>query len=330
MILNWRCLPGYIGYLQGKLQRREYLKKYHLPTWEDRIDAGQYLTETMGTEETLFVWDSTPVIYFLTNKKPITKYVYYYPLLEEKIMFPTFKGFFSNFAEHRRQLMMDLKSNPPDYIVIRCEPEKIFDEMFLVTNFCNFVNQNYYFLKSFNHALIFKSKDGIKKARERGRETSSIPLEIIKRFAAITQIITKGEETTVTFEPMVNPGCVLRSLKATYPGLVKIDFESITVRFLGQSGSDFVGNVISNKPSGVIDLHMRVKGLPKPVSFVRVKMKDKTWNNQHYGVNPPLKVVRDGCVFDLYFEPPSNWEGKTFNIYFIYEDGSISSTNITK
>lgn len=317
-ILNWRYLPGYIGYLQGKLHRREYLKKCSLPTWEDRIDAGQYLTKTMGTEETLFVWDSTPVVYFLTNKKPITRYSNSRPLLEEKLLLPTSKGLFSNFAGHRRQLMIDLRTNVPDYIIIRAEPEKIFDEMFLVKDFCGFVHQNYDFLKSFNHVLIFKSKDGIKKVTDLERERSSIPLEIIKRFAAITQIITNGEETTITFEPMVNPNGIIRTFKSVYDkeSLEQINFQPLPVQFI-EMDKDKV--------------HIQVKGLSQPIAFARVKREGDRYHycNRSYGVNPPLEVVQTGKTTDLYSSPPpGESKGKTFNVYFIYEDGTISSAEV--
>lgn len=318
LILNWRYLPGYIGYLQGKLHRREYLKKYNLPTWEDRIDAGQYLANTMGTEETLFVWDGTPVIYFLSDKKPITRYIYNYPLLEEKIMFPTMKGWFSNFAEHRRQLMIDLRANIPDYILIRAEPEKIFDEMFLVNNFSNFVHQNYEFLKSFNHALIFKSKDETKEARELERETSSIPLELIKRFAVITEISTREEETTITFEPMVNPNGIIRTFKSVYDeeSLEQVSFLPLSVQFI-EIDED--------------EVHIQVRGLSKPIAFARVKREEDRYHycNRSYGVNHPLEMMQIGKTIDLYFPPPrGESKGKLFNIYIIYEDGSMSTCDL--
>jgi Holliday junction resolvase-like predicted endonuclease len=126
---------------------------------------------------------------------------------------------------------------------------------------------------------------------------------------------------------MVNPRGVLRSFKITYPEVIKINLETVAAEFLGQDGRDFVGNAVF-EPSGAVDLHIKVSGSPKPISVARVKMGEKIWNNRSYGINPPLKVVQSGQTTDLYFEPPSDWKEKNFEVYLIYEDGGLARTEL--
>ena len=75
-------------------------------------------------------------------------------------------------------------------------------------------------------------------------------------------------------------------------------------------------------------MHIEVKGEATQPKFIRVKMENKFWNSQHYGVNPPIKVIQNRNIVNLYFEPTSEWKGKTFNVYFIYEGGTVSSINV--
>ena len=218
-------------------------------------------------------------------------------------------------------------ADSPDYIVISAEPEKIIDEMRAFPQFSAFVQQNYEFIESFNKVLIYQLKKKLVKTPLFNKEAPVVPLQLIKRFSAITKIEDKNGQTEVTFEPMVSPEGILRSFKTTYLEPITIDFEPITLEFFGKDGYDYVG-VSSQIPSGTTDLHIRARGNKKPISFIRVKMEKITWNNHGFGVNPAIKAIQNMKFLDLYFEPPSGWQGKTFYIYIIYEDGSISASKI--
>lgn len=324
-------LPYHFGYLQmmrGKMTRIEYLEKIGFDVieagWLPFYQSADYLKAKMRKEDSLFVWSTTPLPYYLTRKYPTTSFVYSYPLLDYQFMLATYQGWQFDFEGNRQQLMRELNKPPPDYLLIDVNPEQTFDQLFLFKKFSQFVTQNYELEEQFGHLLIFK----IKKEQEiKEAELSLIPLELVKRFSAITEIEEKNGQTEVTFEPMVNPKGILRSFKVTYPEVVKINFEPLSVQFLGQDGHDFVGNG-SSKPSGVIDLHLRVKGSAKPVSFVRVKRDKGTWNNRHYGVNVWLKVIQNNDIFDLYFEPLLDWQNQEHEVYFIYQDGTLSHTTI--
>jgi hypothetical protein len=171
---------------------------------------------------------------------------------------------------------------------------------------------------------VFKIKEA-KQANEVRFPT--VPLELVKRFSAITKVEFKGAQTEITFEPMVNPTGILREFKDVYPEVEKIDFEPLSVDFLGRDGYDFVG-YSSPRPSGRVDLHLRVKGPPKRPNFVRVKIGRQTWNNRSYGVNHIIKVVQDNNIFDLYLEPTPLREKQNLEVYFIYEDGELARAEI--
>lgn len=320
---SWSHSSSFIQMRRGTISWEEHLENLGQETgdtgWLPFINSAQYLKREMRKEDTLFVWSTTPVSYYLTQKYPTTSFVYSYPFLDYELMLPTYRGWNFDFEANRQKLMRELAGDLPDYILADVNPGQVFDQMFVFGDFSNFVSRNYKFKKKFGNILVYRK---IKEEPDFGG-INSVPLEIIKNFAAITNVEEEEGRTAVTFEPMVNPGGILRSFKAVSPEPVGIDFEPLTVEFLGPDGYDFVGTAASG-PSGSIDLHLRVKGSPKPVSFVRVKVGDRAWNNQHYGVNALLKVIQEGGTFDLYFEPPLNWQGKVFEVYFIYEDGSLA------
>lgn len=324
-------LWSYSQMLQGKISRFEYFKSLGLDTgeagWFPFYESTDYLKTQMKAEDSVFVWSTTPLPYYLLKKYPTTSFVDNSSLLDPRFMLPTYGGWKFDFAANRQKLIQELSGKTPTYILLHVNPEQIFEQMLLFKDFSSLVNRNYVFEKKFGNILIFKLKE--KKEVTRITETAppETPLELVRRFSAITEVATKNGNTEITFEPMVNPDGILRSFQATYPEVIKINFEETSAQFLGPDGSDFVGNA-TEKPSGVTDLHIRVKGQPKPVNFVRVKMGENQWNNQQYGVNSLLKVTQDGEVFDLYFEQPSKWEGKTFNIYFIYKDGSLAKKEV--
>lgn len=297
--------------------------------WAPFYQSAEYLRGKMEEKDSLFVWSSTPFPYYLARKYPPTFFVQNYPLLDYQFMVPTYRGWKFDFAANRQKLMEELFNQAPDYLLVDVNPEQVFDQLVVFDKFSRFVSKNYKFEKKFGNILIFKLKEKEKLIESEQDGLLLIPLELIKRFSAVVEIEAKGGQTEITFEPMVNPGGILRSFKAVYPGIVKIDFVPTSGQLLGQDGKDFVGYAYS-QPSGLVDLHLKVKGLPKPVSFVRVKTGNVTWNNRHYGVNAQLKVIQNRDIFDLYLEPPLDWRGRTFEIYFIYTDGDLGYTEVTR
>lgn len=325
--------PPYSSYLkmvQKKISKTEYLKKIGFDVeeagWLPFYQSAAYLREKMKNDESLFVWSTTPVSYYLTRKYPTTSFVQNYPLLDYQFMLPTALGWQFDFEGNRRQLISELNSSLPNYILVDVNPEQIFDQMMLFKDFGNFINNHYQLEKQFNNLLVFKQEQ---KQRPKFLEITafSSPFELVKRFSAITEVKAKGLQTEITFEPMVNPQGKLRNFKQIYPGLIDADFQTLSLQFLGQDGYDFVSHG-SFKPSGISDFHLKVEGLAKPVSFVRVKIDNSAWNNRHYGVNEPLKVVQRAGILDLYFEPISGWQNKQLEVYIIYNDGTIARAEI--
>jgi hypothetical protein len=197
------------------------------------------------------------------------------------------------------------------------------------------------------------------------KEKDTIPIDILKRYSAITQIKILATCVEVNFEPMVNPNGILRSFKSYYSGkslgvgpipetlgervytvigsgvpsiitpearedkllqqalkALGVEFIPISAEFLGQDGRDYVSNAAPG-PSGTIDLHICIHGPAKPISFLRVKCGDRQWNTKSYGVNPVIKAIRDDKTTDIYFERSLDTKGRKFEIYIVYEDGTV-------
>lgn len=309
--------------VKGEISKKEHLTAVGFDAgpdgWLSLYETADYLKKEMKPWETVFIWSSLPTIYALAEKQPISWFIYKYPLLPDELRPMGFWNWFPNVNESRMKMMEDLVKKFPEYILVRAEPERIFDEMFSFSEFSNFIVKNYIFDQMFGHVLVYK-RIGKKPEASAGK---MVPFEIIKRLAVITKIEKVGSQTKVIFEPMVNPSGILRSFQVIYPEMIEVNFKPMTVEVLGQDGQDLVGWALYQS-SGTIDLHFRVKGVQKLISFVRIKMGKTTWNNRSYGVNSPLKVIEKEGIVDLYFEPPSDWQKQTFDVYFIFEDGTLS------
>lgn len=312
--------------ITGKIDRKTHLS---LVGWDigpagliSIYDAGEYLNKVTQEDEKIFAWVPAPHVYIFSNREPITWFVYKYPLLPQEISFMVYKGWFNNYLDNRKVLMDDLNKNFPRYLVIEVNPERIFDEMLSFQDFSRFVSTNYLLDKQFGNYLIFVRRD---QPKSLNGSSSVIPPEIIERYSQIISIKENGDINKIIFEPMVNTSGILRRLAADAPR------DNIQITDLVVQGAevkeDFVG-FASDKPSGTPDLHVRVKGLSQPLSFARVKIGDFAWNSESYGVNPRIKVIQNGDLFDLYMEPIKMEGQKTIEIYFVYQNGELAKTSI--
>lgn len=275
----------------------------------------------MKKDESLFTWSTTPFSYYLTRKYPTTSFVQIYSLLDYNLMIATGRVWKYDFEGNRKKLMNELTVNVPNYILVQINPEQIFDQLALFGDFSNFVFNNYVFDRQFGNLLIYKLSE--KKIEFNDKPT--FPLEIIKRFSAISNIKINNSKMEVEFEPMVNPNGILRSFKSVYPYFEEIKFFPLKIQLFEVGKEDLVGYIV-NKPSGIPDLHIRAIGLPKPVNFVRLKIGNLSWNSKSYGVNAIIKILQKNDIFDLYLESVNIGSEKIVEIYFIYDDGSLSKS----
>jgi len=207
--------------------------------------------------------------------------------------------------------MTELKASQPTYILFQVDPHYVFEELFLFKDLSNFFSRRYDFVQKFGNVLVFKMKD-FQDEEETTLPGVSLPLELVKRYSAITRIANDDGQTIIDFEPMVSPSGVLERFKSFYPYFVKIDFLPLVPQIMEIGEKDLV----------------RVKGLPKPVNFVRIKIGGFTWNNQSYGVNPVIEVKQKNDIFDLFFGPVVFSDKQEMEIYFIYEDGDLARTEV--
>lgn len=375
----------YFHYWTGDIDKREYLARAFNIPWKDRYDASEYLRTNMHPEETLYVWDSCTHIYLLTGKRPLTRHIYCYSMLNEDLTFPTMKGWFSYFSENRKKLMSEFYSSSPDYITVHSEPEKIFDQLQVFKEFGKFLQDRYSLVKRFGNILVFKRKS-VSGEYEGAEKGFVVPVEILKMYSSITQIEILPTHVEIVFEPMVNPNGILRSFRGFYSseelglyafsnmlvqkqisyrvpsdkfrsvfseggasdpgqGLASRDISSITeaellrqvlralgiefvpisAEFMGHDGKDYV-SMASFSPSGSEDLHIRIRGPSKPINFLRVKCGERHWNTKSYGVNPVIKAIQNNGFTDIYFECSPGAHGRMFEIYIIYEDGTLACT----
>jgi hypothetical protein len=321
----------YSKYLSGKLSFEAYIEKQGFDIsdsgWLPYYQTSDYFRQHTKGDESVFVWGESPVIYYLLRRNPTYSFIKNYDLLDYRFMLDTSKGFNYEFQKNRIKLLDELIAKPPDYVIIDAHPRLIFDQLFLYKEFSNFVYNNYIFEKKIGFNFIYKINKERNIVKSNLANDALIPLELITNLSAVVDVNRKNNSTEIFFEPMINDNGILRKFKVIYPGGISFKTLPLEVLFIDRDNSDYVSahNFI---PNGNKDLHLKIKGLPDETNFIRIKVGGITWNSRLFGVNPPILVNQMDNIFDLYIDSSSDFEGKEFEIYFIYKNGSIGFTSL--
>jgi len=324
-------ITSFYNLLSKKITQMEYYQKIGVDITDDGwlpfYSASEYLEKKIKPSENLYVWSTNPLPYYLIRKRPIYSFEKNYSVLDYQFMLATSQGWKIDFESNRRKLITELINSPPAYILFDVHPRQVFDQMLIFKELSNFISRCYLFERQFGNLMIFKFKEDVPINKDFiTGDYLEIPIELVKRYSAITRL-ENTEGTKLIFEPMVYTAGTVPQYQISYSGEVDIKYHSISAELLGKDGKDFVGNSLV-KPSGEIDLHIRVLSENQPISFLRVRSGDIIWSNRPYGVYSPIKVFQEGGEVDLYFEAPSEWEKKEYELHIIYSDGSLAKATI--
>ncbi len=106
----WRFLNWPVHHLAGKVGRSTFLARYdRYGDFSLRADrsVAAFVRENTRPSDYIFVWGFEPLIYFLADRPPATRFIYTVPLVT------TWSP-----ADWRRELMRDMRQNRPAYIVV--------------------------------------------------------------------------------------------------------------------------------------------------------------------------------------------------------------------
>jgi 4-amino-4-deoxy-L-arabinose transferase-like glycosyltransferase len=109
-IQYWRTLAWPIRHLAGRVSQVELLARYnHYGDFSLAADreAAAYVGDRTGAGETIFIWGFEPLVYFLADRQPASRFIYTVPLVTKWSP-----------PEWQNELIRDLAEQPPSYILI--------------------------------------------------------------------------------------------------------------------------------------------------------------------------------------------------------------------
>jgi hypothetical protein len=109
-IQYWRTLAWPIQRLARRVSQDEFLTRYNLygdfSLTADR-EVASYVQDRTDTDEGVFIWGFEPLVYFLADRRPASRFIYTVPLVTDWSP-----------PEWREELIRDLADKPPRYILI--------------------------------------------------------------------------------------------------------------------------------------------------------------------------------------------------------------------
>lgn len=313
-----RNFNRFLPYLQGKLTREEYrLQLSEGKKERERWYAAQFLKKNLKSEDKVFIWDDDHSLYVLADIMPLyNDYVwsqqFWYPK-DQGIGF-FFMHSYQNIEESKKDLIKKLVALPPNYVILSVDPSAdIFPLISKFPQFFSFVFNNYELVKSIEDIWIYRLKEN----------TVALPEKLVidPNFASNYMSMEKTK-TGVILEPLVGGPQRLEAVITPGSRLV-IEKVPASVPFFGFDNQDFVGVVVES-PSGVTDLHLKIKGVRKPIKMISVKKAKDLWVYPTNGLNYVIKVIQKEDKLDLYFEPPAEEPKGDYQVFIIYQDNSIS------
>lgn len=128
-----------------------------IPTAEiGYYEAGEYLRKNLNPHDTLFVWDGSADLYFLSNHHPVIRNLWKYSFLNDNLQYPTLRGWFHDYINARQRLRQYLAQNPPTSIVITMDYRTIAEEYKVFPDFFEFLFAHYHLEQVFGDILIYR------------------------------------------------------------------------------------------------------------------------------------------------------------------------------
>ena len=141
----------WISYISNRNSREQYYDSFGIPGSD--IQAANYIQERTTEGDKIFIWGWNASIYFLSSRQSSSRFGYSLPLL---------MGEGTEVREaYRLELLGDLSSNPPVYIVVAPLADDIVGKKYFLsdfTGFADFLSTRYVEEKVFGDLIIYHLK----------------------------------------------------------------------------------------------------------------------------------------------------------------------------
>ena len=109
----WRSLKGPVRYALGNVPRSDFMRRFERPAGLGRFslradeEVAKFLRHRTAIDAPIFVWGFEPLVYYLAERAPVSRFIYSVPLLTDWSP-----------DEWRSELIRDFEQTPPAYIVV--------------------------------------------------------------------------------------------------------------------------------------------------------------------------------------------------------------------
>ncbi|MDI6892700.1 MAG: hypothetical protein QMD08_06950 [Actinomycetota bacterium] len=159
----------WFSYIRGDLSKRDYLGEYvsggEFSYYPAHVTA-RYVAGRTDEEDCIFVWGYQPAVYFLSDRKNASRFIFNYPFLTYILgeMIPS--SYAPMRGGMRKTLVRELESSEPKYIIIstwESNPKASLDwvEFERFENLRNFVFNRYLFEKKIGRYFIYRQNEEI-------------------------------------------------------------------------------------------------------------------------------------------------------------------------
>ena len=161
--IRWREAygPGW-AYRRGALTREAYIggfdRGFFSPLEQEKI--ARYVRRHTEEGDAILVWGLSPGVYFLSERRPVTRYPFHHLLLTEAPLSLRLPGL----EERRRRFLKRLRTAPPAYILVGVmdpngfEPLDSYTQMLRFPEFHRFVSEGYEYETRIGHFLLFRRR----------------------------------------------------------------------------------------------------------------------------------------------------------------------------
>ncbi len=152
-----------IAYALGKIPERQYLKTFDRGaiSFLNNNSVADYIKNRTDSDDYVLVWGLAPAIYYLSDRKSPTKYVFHHVLLTDAPLSLTLGGL----EERRREFIDKVSESKPRYIVIGIndrngfEPQDSYTQLLNFKELKDYVFTNYDREKRIGNFILMRRKD---------------------------------------------------------------------------------------------------------------------------------------------------------------------------
>ena len=104
------------SYLFGKIDQKTHLQSFSRGIFNPAMEtqSAKTILRLTRSDQKILIWGLAPGIYFLADRKPITRYVFHHLLLTQGQLSVRLEGL----KERQEEYLKHLTSDPPDLVLI--------------------------------------------------------------------------------------------------------------------------------------------------------------------------------------------------------------------